>query len=423
MDCPSVMQHCWTSQQWHPASLTWPDGLATCRTGQWPELRGAAAAGLSYNGIFAAAGCDSWLRRQTLPRAGASPYIQLQDQRDSWKFFHGAGPRRVGQGVRLACAVLAAAVLAVPLAGCGGAAKTSEEARKELERLKKEKPKPPFDQMRVFAEPNERSHTPPKVLDKDGKEKEPEGQIIVRNAIKPGHWTGVLVEAKANLFDFSGELVSEPRDNQQRLLDLEGSPFSLVTARPAVLPKGQKKSLEAMFFSPPSSRTVLEAEQTNRGRDLLAHRHRSHEQLDLQPTAQPAAGHRVAGVARAAAAHAQFSVLPGGARARSEPLSVPEGAHLRQPAGRAGRGAGRLDVLPGIVSSAGGAAGVAFAIAVLDEHLDDRLGRPAAQPAHAGPAAGDDRMAELGRQPGRQRTAVARRAAGDVFGRVPAGHG
>ena len=84
--------------------------------------------------------------------------------------------------------------------------------------------------------------------------KEQENQPIIRNAIKPGHWTGVLVEAQANLFDFSGELVSEPRDNQQRLLDLEASPFSLVTARPAVLAKGQKKSLEAIFFSPPSSR-------------------------------------------------------------------------------------------------------------------------------------------------------------------------
>ena len=184
----------------------------------------------------------------------------------------------MGQLGRLACAVLAATLLVAPLTGCG-TSKTSEEARKELEKLKKEKPKNPFDQMRVFAEPNERSFTPGKAItNKDVRAKDPlsnakekkkdeeeDKGIIVRNAIKPGHWTGVLVEARANLFDFSGELVSEPRDNQQRLLELEDSPFSLVTSRPAALAKGQKKSLEAIFFSPPSSRYVAGADGTQTG--------------------------------------------------------------------------------------------------------------------------------------------------------------
>ena len=56
------------------------------------------------------------------------------------------------------------AVTALPCSsGCGG--KSAAEAKKELEKLKKkEKPKPPFEPLRVFSEPNEKScreDTPP----------------------------------------------------------------------------------------------------------------------------------------------------------------------------------------------------------------------------------------------------------------------
>jgi hypothetical protein len=148
------------------------------------------------------------------------------------------------------------ALLAVTILPCssGCASKSPDEAKKELEKLKKkEKPKPPFDQLRVFAEPNERSFTDPKDL---------ENQLAPRNAIKPGHWTGVLVEAKANTADFGGELTSEPRDNQQNLVDLEGSVFNFVLSRPASLAKGQKKTLESLFFAPPLDRSQAVVEET-----------------------------------------------------------------------------------------------------------------------------------------------------------------
>jgi hypothetical protein len=155
--------------------------------------------------------------------------------------------------VAVVLAILALVVLSLS-SGCDN--KNTADARKELEKLKNkkaEKPKPPFAQMRVFSEPNERAFT-------DAKDQEKQNQTTIRNAIKPGHWTGVLVEAKANNFDFSGELYSEPRDNQQRLVDLEGSPFRLAMSRPAALAKGQKKSLEAIFYASPLGGTIQKSD-------------------------------------------------------------------------------------------------------------------------------------------------------------------
>jgi hypothetical protein len=110
------------------------------------------------------------------------------------------------------------------------------------------KPKPPFDTFRVFSEPNEKSFTDPKA--KDG------GRIV--QAIKPNHWANVLVETKANQFDFTGTLISAPLDSQQRPIPLERSSFSLATDRGASLPKGQRKSMEALFFPARSRHTTTQ---------------------------------------------------------------------------------------------------------------------------------------------------------------------
>jgi hypothetical protein len=142
--------------------------------------------------------------------------------------------------MRLVCVVAAVMALAAisPFAGCSQQA--PGDAKKELEKLKKkEKPKPPFDSFKVFTEPNEKSFTDPNRKD----------TTRVVQAIKPGHWASVLVETKANHFDFSGELVSTPLDNQQTPLALDRSPFCLVTSRSVALPKGQTKTMEALFFA------------------------------------------------------------------------------------------------------------------------------------------------------------------------------
>ncbi|MBI3837075.1 MAG: hypothetical protein HY288_03970 [Planctomycetia bacterium] len=146
----------------------------------------------------------------------------------------------IGTGTRLAATCLS---ILLPWAlvfsnGCSG--KTAADAKGQLEKLKKkEKPKPPFDHLKVFIEPG----------DKDA-------QTIARR-VKPGHWTGVLVETKANNFDFSGDLNSSAVDGQSNPVDLENCPFRLLTSRSAALPKGQKKTLETIFFAPRGRTTTF----------------------------------------------------------------------------------------------------------------------------------------------------------------------
>ena len=141
---------------------------------------------------------------------------------------------------------LATWAVAIGLPGC--ATKTPEEARADLEKLKqKEKPKENFEALQAVTEPNELTFVK-KDTKKDADQKK-EDEILTR-MIKPGHWTGVLVTTTANNFDFGGELSSEAHNSSQQPIDLEGSSFRLTTARPAALPKEQRKTLETIFFAP-----------------------------------------------------------------------------------------------------------------------------------------------------------------------------
>lgn len=147
--------------------------------------------------------------------------------------------------VRSASAVMSRALLAAALvAALGVAAGTgcSRTANKKpAEKLKTEVPKRPFEELRVFTEPNEQSFYEPNAKD---------DRRIVLTA-KPGHWTGVLVQGQANLFDFDGTLQTTAEDSQQRPVDLENTPYWLSTRRPITLPKEQRKIVETLFFPPP----------------------------------------------------------------------------------------------------------------------------------------------------------------------------
>jgi hypothetical protein len=116
--------------------------------------------------------------------------------------------------------------------------KTDEEVLEELEKRKKklEKPKDDFEPLAVRMLP---SNDPSPSL------KQP--PIFV----KPGHWTAISVTAKTNNFDFPGELGTYT----ERLVTNEPLTVEDTTARlsswcPAVLPKGQAKRIEGLFYVP-----------------------------------------------------------------------------------------------------------------------------------------------------------------------------
>ena len=91
--------------------------------------------------------------------------------------------------------------------GCGGAGNnhpTNPTAKQNEEEQPKEpdkpKPKPDFDKLKVTALPHD-------------------GQDLTQS-LKPGHWASATIEAKANNYDFSGELETEITSNN-RPVDLE----------------------------------------------------------------------------------------------------------------------------------------------------------------------------------------------------------
>ncbi|HEY2826915.1 MAG TPA: hypothetical protein VGJ04_04885 [Pirellulales bacterium] len=153
-----------------------------------------------------------------------------------------------------------AALLALP--GCGGCTKTelpdSEQSlknRMDAALKEKEKPKPDFDPIKLTI-------VPQKTDEKN----------IARRLVKPGHWTAVVEETKANNFDFTGQLFAEARTNAAGpAIDLPHMPYRLAVMRPAPLAKGQAKSLELLFYVPPdSTKAWLATELRNRGGSVAA---------------------------------------------------------------------------------------------------------------------------------------------------------
>jgi hypothetical protein len=155
----------------------------------------------------------------------------------------------------LLLAVLLMCLIALP--GCGGCKgsstsasaksknkkdedkkKSDEEVLEELEnkRKKLEKPKDDFEPLAVRMLP---SNDPSPSL------KQP--PIFV----KPGHWVAVSVTAKTNNFDFPGEMANfTERQATNEPLTVEDTTARLWSWRPAVLPKGQAKRIEGMFYVP-----------------------------------------------------------------------------------------------------------------------------------------------------------------------------
>lgn len=69
--------------------------------------------------------------------------------------------------------------------------------------------------------------------------------------VKPGHWITVSEETKTNNFDFAGEMTTFCEQTATNLpLEVTDTTSRLWNWRPAILPKGQAKRFECMFFVP-----------------------------------------------------------------------------------------------------------------------------------------------------------------------------
>jgi hypothetical protein len=150
------------------------------------------------------------------------------------------------------------------LPGCGGCKqedpvakkkREAEEKKKEEERRRKKKaeePKPNFEPMAIQVLPNYEVEETNR--DKETKEEDLADDRIPQPSgftyIKPGHWAQAMLRLKANNFDFPGRLRTSPVDARDRPLDIERTNYRLVTYRPAILPKGQAKQIDTLFFLP-----------------------------------------------------------------------------------------------------------------------------------------------------------------------------
>lgn len=100
---------------------------------------------------------------------------------------------------------------------------------------------------------------------------------VTLNRVKPGHWTGVTSEMKANNFDFRGQLYARATDTQSRPLPLPQTDYYFSSTRPLALPKGQSRWADVLYY-PPRARGTESRNQLfqcglrdgNRGGELLS---------------------------------------------------------------------------------------------------------------------------------------------------------
>ena len=131
-------------------------------------------------------------------------------------------------------------------------AKTPEELEKEeIERRAKlaKKAKPDFYTGWLVAYPQVSRLRDPDEPRPNGPERLASEQFHC--LYKPGHWTSTTLAAKANHFDFVGELEIGVRDRDGRPLGMPGMPYTWTGVRQVALPKGQLKTLEGVLLVPP----------------------------------------------------------------------------------------------------------------------------------------------------------------------------
>ena len=185
-------------------------------------------------------------------------------------------PWRLSLSATLFLAILVALVATLP--GCGGCKKEdpiakkkreAEEREKEKERkrkLKAEEPKPNFE-MSIQVLPNyeivERDIEKEREKEEEQDQENDQEQQSAFTYVKPGHWGQAINKIKANNFDFPGRLRTSAIDARRLPLEVERTNYRLVSFRSAVLPKGQAKQIDTLFFLPRRESTFQGAYNLN----------------------------------------------------------------------------------------------------------------------------------------------------------------
>lgn len=114
--------------------------------------------------------------------------------------------------------------------GCSGCFEGAETVEERQKRLEKEETKEDFE--------------PPKlnVLPSDDRKTR-------LNRVKPGHWTNVSTQMKANNFDFRGELYAYTV-SQNVPVPIRDTDYYFSSTRPIALPKGQDRWSDVLFYPP-----------------------------------------------------------------------------------------------------------------------------------------------------------------------------
>ena len=118
-------------------------------------------------------------------------------------------------------------------AGCGGCWTTMAKEDNKAVKQEKEKQQPDFSVEPLRIEPRD--------------------ETFVLNSVKPGHWLSATQQITANHFDFRGEIHSHTVNAQGNVVSLDSSSYTLTGVRSAILPKGQTREVETLYYIPLAS--------------------------------------------------------------------------------------------------------------------------------------------------------------------------
>ncbi|MEQ8839130.1 MAG: hypothetical protein RID07_20155, partial [Lacipirellulaceae bacterium] len=149
--------------------------------------------------------------------------------------------------------VLLVATTVLCCSGCGddpnAAQQQSAEEKKKAEEAAEKKTKDDYEALPL---------TP--VLSQQIWQTDPsggEGEANALSLVKPGHWTAVSQQWRANYDDLTGYCTFTPKSRKEgEPLPLVYTPYSLTTGRPALLAKNQPKRITGEIFIPEDSPTL-----------------------------------------------------------------------------------------------------------------------------------------------------------------------